>query len=270
MPGNVGIMKLAHVLFASVLLLPSAAFAQQKPKAEEPPVDDSAEHLSGLELMVRPVFGGAGAKSPVHVSPGVQTVGDVPSPLMGTTSPYGTGFGVGGEIGFRFHPVFAMGLRADLMSISSTAPDGISDLSRARQSAGLYARGYPLSLSPSIRKYVDPWAMVGVSYVHDGQSFHHPAQTTLGTSVDATWQLDQHAIGVPIGIGVDYRVTKFMSVGPSFVYTILAPIAGCAKQSAAGFQDNKLCTDSSGAQALAQDAVGSWNVGLDLRFTPFK
>jgi hypothetical protein len=261
-------MKLASIVFASLFILPTAAFAQQKQTAEQP-ADDSGEHLSGLEIMVRPTIGGAGASSPVHVAPGARTVGDVPSVLQGS-SPYGTGFGVGGEIGFRFHPVFAMGLRADLSQISSTNPDGITELSRSRQTAGLYARGYPLSLSPSIRKYVDPWAMVGVSYVHDGQSFHHPAATTLGTSVDASWQLDQHAIGVPIGIGVDYRVTKAISIGPSFVYTILAPIAGCAKQSASGFQDNKLCTDSSGAQALAQDATGSWNVGLDLRFTPFK
>lgn len=279
MAGNAGTMSILERSFAPSLALaaavlvslPSSARAQASTKPAEgaKPEDDSGAHLSGIEIMARPTIGGAGAQSPLHVAPGVRTVGDVPSILTGA-SPYGTAVGVGAAVGFRFHPLFSMGFRGDIQQISASAPDGTSDLSRGRQSAGLYARGYPLALSESLRRYVDPWASIGVAYVHDGQSFHHPAATTLGTSIDAAWSLDQHAIGVPIGIGLDYRLTRAIAVGPSFEYMFLAPIAGCAKQSAAGFQDNRMCTDSSGPQALAMDALGSWTVGIDLRLTPFR
>lgn len=118
-----------------------------------------------------------------------------------------------------------------------------------------------------IRGYIDPWVSAGVTYVHDGQTFSRPAATASGSTVNAEWQLDTHSIGVPLGIGVDYRVTKAISVGPSFEYVILNPLAGCAKLSAAGFQGNRLCTDSAGG-ALVAEASGAWNLGLSIRLTP--
>jgi opacity protein-like surface antigen len=248
----------------------SAGPAVSAAPAAEASADASGDHLRSLELTLRPSLGNVGASSPLHVAPGARVVGDVPAVLGGGASPYGSSAGVGAAIGFRFHPLFSMGLRADLATVSASAPDdGTTDLSRSRQSAGLYARAYPLALSAAVRRWIDPWVSAGVSYVHDGQSFHHPAATSRGTTVDGTWSLDEHAIGVPLAVGVDYRVTRAISIGPSFEYTLLAPIAGCAKLSAAGFQDTRFCTDNTGPQALVADGAGSWNVGLDLRVTPF-
>lgn len=255
-------------VFAFALLTGRAATARAAETAEPTP-DDGGAHLSGLEIMVRPTLGGAGAASPIVASPSARTASGVPSILSGAT-PYGASLGAGAQLGFRFHPLVSAGLRGDFGTVSASAPsDGTKELSRSWQSAGLYVRAYPLALSPSVRRWVDPWIAAGITYMHDGQRFGLPAKTSAGTTVDAEWQLDSHAIGVPLAVGLDYRVTPALSVGPSFEWILTSPIAGCAKQSAAGFQANRLCTDNEGPNALVADAAFAWNVGLGIKLTPF-
>lgn len=259
----------SRTAFLSFALVFTSTFAASATEKSDPPSEDGSKHLSGLEIGVRPTFGGAGADSPLVVAPGARVVGDIPSVLRGG-SPYGVSFGAGAMLGYRFHPLVSAGLRGDFGSVSATDPnDGTRGLSRDWQSAGLYMRAYPLAWHDAIRSYVDPWISAGVTYVHDGQTFARPAGTASGTTVSADWQLDSHSIGVPLGIGVDYRVTKAISVGPSFEYVIMNPIAGCAKQSAPGFQANRICTDNEGGAALLAEARGAWNVGLAIRLTPF-
>ncbi len=231
--------------------------------------DDSAAHLKSLELMIRPTFGGAGGGSLVRIGPGL--VGNTSKIFDGSASPYGASFGVGGEVGFRFHPLVSAGLRGDLATVSATAPnDGSTELSRSRQSAGFYLRAYPLALNESIRKHIDPWFATGVVYMHDAQTFHMPAATNSGATVDATVKLEHHGVGVPLAMGIDYRLTRALSIGPSFEYTLLFPIAGCATLSALG-QSNEICSNGSGAsrKAVLAESTGAWTAGLDLRFTPF-
>jgi opacity protein-like surface antigen len=278
-PGNTGTMPqlrapVCFVLFASTLALPCLASASEPAppaeKAAAPDADDSAAHLTALELMVRPTLGGAGGSSLVHIDPSVP--GSTSKVFNGTASPYGASFGVGAEIGFRFHPVIAAGLRADFSKVSATAPsDGTTDLSRSRQSAGLYLRAYPLALTPSVRKHIDPWVSTGAVYMRDAQSYNLPAATSTGGAVDSSVKLTHHGVGIPIALGVDYRVTRAISIGPSFEYTFLVPIAGCASQTAAGYQGNEICSggNSASSKAVIADATGAWTAGLDLRFTPF-
>ena len=268
-------------VFASTLALPclaaatepaAPASAPREPaeKAAAKDADDSGSHLTALELMVRPTLGGAGGSSLVHMDPSIP--GNTSKVFNGTASPYGASFGVGAEIGFRFHPVIAAGLRADLSKVSATAPgDGTTDLSRSRQSAGLYLRGYPLALTPSVRKHIDPWFATGAVYMHDTQSYNVPAATSAGGTVDSSVKLTHHGVGIPLAIGVDYRLTRAISIGPSFEYTFLVPIAGCASQQAAGYQGNEICSGGSSAssKAVIADSTGAWTAGLDLRFTPF-
>jgi len=267
---------LGFLALASLLTVPAVAGATEpaeKSAADQPakaePADDSGAHLTSLELMVRPTLGGAGGGSLVTIPPSIP--GNTSRIFDGSASPYGASFGVGAEIGFRFHPLVAAGLRGDLAKVSASAPnDGTTDLSRSRQSAGLYARAYPLALSPSIRKHVDPWFASGVLYMHDTQSFTLPAATTAGTTVNAAWKLEAHGVGIPLAIGVDYRVTRAISIGPSFEYTLLVPIAGCASRSALG-QVSENCSGGSSAasKTIVAEATGAWTAGLDLRFTPF-
>lgn len=248
-----------------------SAPAENTAPAEKPAdkADDSGTHLTALELMVRPTVGGAGGGSMVTIPQGTQ--GNNSKILDGSASPYGASYGVGAELGFRFHPVVSAGLRGDLTTVSATAPnDGTTDISRSRQSAGLYARGYPLALNESVRKYIDPWFATGIMYMHDTQNFHLPAATRAGPTVDSTVKLEHHGVGIPLAIGVDYRVTRFLSIGPSFEYTLLVPIAGCATQSALG-QSNEICSGGAGqdSKLITAQATGAWTTGLDIRFTPF-
>ncbi len=264
--------SLSLLAFASLFALPAVAGATEPSEkaAAKAAVDDSGTHLTMLELMVRPTLGGAGGGSLVHTGPNV--AGNPSKIFDGSASPYGASYGVGAELGFRFHPLVSGGLRGDLSKVSATAPnDGTTDLSRGRQSAGFYTRAYPLALNESIRKYIDPWFATGIVYMHDTQDFHMPAATNIGTKVDSTVKLEHHGVGIPLAIGVDYRVTRFLSIGPSIEYTLLVPIAGCATQSAAGFQGNEVCSGGSGAasKAVIADATGAWTAGLDIRFTPF-
>jgi hypothetical protein len=69
---------------------------------------------------VRPTLGGAGADSPLVVAPGARVVGEIPSVLRGG-SPYGTSFGAGAMLGYRFHPLVSAGLRGDFGSLESRA-----------------------------------------------------------------------------------------------------------------------------------------------------
>ena len=263
-------MKLSpFFLFASLTALVPVAAHAADPEKTEPKANDPA-HLTSLELTLRPTLGSAGGSSLVQLSPSVQ--GNRSSILAGTAAPYGAMFGIGGEVGFRFHPLVSAGLRADFAKISATAPnDGTTDLSRSRVSAGLYARVYPLGLNESLRRRFDPWVATGALYLHDAQSFHAPAATNVGTTVDAQVDLVSHDVGVPLGVGFDYRITPAISVGPSFEYTFLVPIAGCATQSAAGFSANELCSGGSSAssKSVLAESTGAWTAGIDLRFTPF-
>jgi len=266
--------SLTLLAFASVLALPGLASATEPAEkttektAEKPAAEDTAAHLTALELMVRPTLGGAGGGSLVRAN----IPGNSSKIFDGSASPYGTSFGIGGELGFRFHPLVSAGLRGDFATVSATAPnDGTTDLSRSRYSTGLYARAYPLAMNESLRKQFDPWFATGVTYMHDTQSFHVPAATNVGTTVDSTVKLVHHGVGVPLAIGFDYRITRAISIGPSFEYTFLVPIAGCGTQSAAGFQPNEICSGGSSAssKAVLAESTGSWTAGLDIRFTPF-
>jgi hypothetical protein len=274
--------SLGLLAFASILALPALAGATEPTEktapatapaekvAEKTPVDDSGTHLTSLELMLRPTLGGAGGGSLVHAGSGVN--GGLPSRIFdGSASPYGASYGIGAEVGFRFHPVIAAGLRGDFAKVSASAPnDGTTGLSRSRQSAGLYLRAYPLALTESVRKHVDPWFGTGVLYMHDTQDFHVP-YTSGGTTLDTTVNLEHHAVGIPLALGVDYRVTRAISIGPSFEYTLLAPIAGCGTVSAPGLDGSPTCSGGKGAssKAIIADSTGAWTAGLDIRFTPF-
>jgi hypothetical protein len=261
-------------LFTLVAFMAPAEARAEDAKAAEPTTDAHRRTLEvrGLEVMLRPAFGGAPGDSPVRFepSPTVRAAGD-PGALLQGASPYGAGFIGQGFIGYRFHPILSGGLRAGLRTTSASAlADGSTNLSRSSWDAGFYVRGYPFALSESIRKYVDPWISVGVEYMRDTQSFQRAVPTSTGASVNADWTLDHHAVAVPIGLGIDYRLHSLFSIGPSFEYAIAASVAGCAKQAAAGFSSNSFCSNEDpGKQAIKANTYGVWSAGLDLKVTLF-
>ncbi len=254
---------------ASTLLVPATALAAE-PGAEAPKVDESSAGLKGFELMLRPSFGGAPSDSPVKFAPqnGVQFQGD-PGALMKGASPWGNGFVGQAYVGYRFIPLLSAGLRGGFRSASAgNLDDGSTKLSRAGWDGGLYLRFYPAAPAPSVSKYVDPWVSVGISYQNDKQSFQKGLATSGGGSVQGDISLEHHAVSVPIAVGVDYRVTKFLSLGPSFELAVNSPIAGCVSTSAAGFAGTTYCSNTEpGKNFVKAETYLAWNAGLDAKVT---
>jgi hypothetical protein len=80
--------------------------------------------------------------------------------------------------------------------------------------------------------------------------------------------LTHHGVGIPLGLGIDYRVLPFLAVGPSFQYEIVVPVAGCMTTSPnqAGVIGASLCSDAdSSVRVTAAKNYGVWSVGLSLR-----
>jgi hypothetical protein len=251
-------MKRAPFLFILPLLVAasSSALAAENEAATPPPPSDA--HLRGVEIALRPMVGGVGGDAPVTIADG-----DAPRALQPGSSAFKWAAGVGMQVGWRFHPLVSAGLRFDLGRVSAEQPpDGTKDLARETMGGGLYTRIYPLALNESARRHFDPWLGVGAGYARDVVSF----STTEGkTKIDV--QAQRHAIAVPIGIGFDYRATDWLSVGPSFEYAVMNPIAGCVKASA-GATSQRVCTDEANGNLVASSA-GAWNAGIMLRVTPF-
>jgi hypothetical protein len=220
--------------------------------------------------MLRPGFGGAPSDSPVRFEPdsGANVAGD-PGALMKGATPWGPGLVGDATLGYRFLPFLSAGLRGGIRTASgSNVSDGSTGLSRVGWSAGFYVRAYPLAGLASVSKYVDPWVGTGVMYMRDTQSFQRAVATSGGGSVNADISLDHHAVAIPLAIGVDYRVTKFLSLGPSFEYTLANAVAACAKTSAAGFAGTSYCSNEApGDSFVKAKPYGVWSAGLEAKLT---
>jgi hypothetical protein len=248
---------------------PAAAPAPPAEKSD-PKTEDPTSGLKGFELMLRPSFGGAPSDSPVRFQPGggVQVQGD-PGALLQGASPWGPGFVGQATVGYRFLPQLSAGLRGGIRTASgSNLTDGSQNLSRTGWNAGFYVRAYPLAGVESISKHIDPWIGTGIEYMRDTQSFQRNLPTSAGGTVAADVSLDHHAIAIPMAIGVDYRVTRFFSLGPSFEYTLANANTGCAKTTAAGFQPTTYCSNEApGSNFIKAQSYGVWTAGLDAKVT---
>jgi hypothetical protein len=267
-------MRLSHrfsfaSLVAATLLVPATALAAE-PGAEAPKADDSTAGLKGLELMLRPSFGGAPSDSPVKLAPNspLQFPGGNPTLLTGA-SPWTSGFVGQASVGYRFIPFMSAGLRAGFRSASgSNLDDGSTKLSRTGWDGGLYLRFYPAVFAPSVSKHIDPWVSAGVGYANDSQSFQKNIAVQGIGNVQADVSLDHHAVTVPIAVGVDYRVTSFLSLGPSFELAVNNPIAGCVTTSASGLAGSTYCSNTEpGKGAIKAETYLAWNAGLDAKVT---
>jgi hypothetical protein len=227
---------------------------------------------SGLEVMVRPGYGSAGDKSPVLYEPTglVQMApGTVGSIWAGTVQPYGGGFVLDGAVGYRPLPFVSFGLtggwRQSAVS-SSGIQDQLTHISRSGLQVGIYGRGY-LPLVGALTG-LDPWASVGATYVYDKQSYDQPVTVTgLGT-VSMPITLTHHGVGIPLGLGIDYRVLPFLAVGPAFQYEIVAAVAGCmnTNPTQANVIGVSQCSNADSRQRVtAAKSYGVWSAGLELR-----
>jgi len=271
------------VLGLTAFLVPASALADGEsgqppaPKSTNAPATGEAptapadryDGLKGFELMLRPSFGGAGSDSPIRHQPDPGTAGlqGGAGQLMEGASPWSPGFVGQATVGYRFLPFLSAGLRGGIRTASGSNLADAQDLSRTAWDAGFYVRGYPLAGVASVSKYVDPWIGTGVTYMRDTQSAKTAVRTTTGGTVMADYTLDHHAVAIPIAIGVDYRVTRFLSLGPSFEYTIASSVAGCASVKFAGQGPTYCSSEEPGSRFIKANGYGVWTAGLDAKLT---
>jgi hypothetical protein len=251
-------------------LLATAVIAAPTRAAEEP----NERGRRGFEVMLRPAYGAAGAKSPVVYRRPPLLAGadpDLGEIFAGTAEPYGGGFNGELSLGYRFLPLASAGLYGGLRSSSAEEPqDGTRDLSRSAWGAGFYGRFY----LPMIHEALDPYVQLGIGYAQDTQSFTRPvtALTPGGpVTLDADWEITHHGVVIPLAIGVHYRVLPILSVGPSFRYDIVLPAGGCLKGSASfgtASDTDKYCTDEEDDRRIVEaEGYGVWSAGLDVKLT---
>jgi hypothetical protein len=226
---------------------------------------------SGLELIVRSGYGSGGAKSPVLYEPaGMAQMpqGQVGSIWGGQAKPYGAGFVGDGAVGYRFLRFMSAGVTAGIRTASASSVDDQSkDVSRLAWRAGFYGRGYlPMSVLP-----LDPWISIGVGYVNDQQTYKKDISLEwLSAPTPVTYKLQHHGIGIPMGLGIDYRVLSFLAIGPSFRYEVVMGAGACMKfdfenKLAIG---NSYCSSADSVQRIVSaKTYGVWSFGIEVRLT---
>jgi hypothetical protein len=226
----------------------------------------------GLEVALAPGYGSAGAKSPVLYKPTglVQMApGTVSSIWDGSAQPYRAGIVLEGAIGYRPLPFLSFGLTGGWRQsqVSSADVQGpLSNIGRSGLEAGLYARGY----LPLVGRLVglDPWFSLGISYVYDKQTYDQVVTVNGLGDVSMPFSLTHHGVGIPLTIGVDYRVLPILAIGPSFRYEPVVGVAGCVSTNPT--QSNLIgtsyCSTADSRQRVtAAESYGVWSLGLELR-----
>ena len=213
----------------------------------------------GLEVVLRPGYGSAGDTSPTRYEANRNNPMQASAIWAGAAKPYGGGFVLDGAVGYRPLSFVSLGLtggwRTSAVSSSAT-PNELTGVSRSALQVGFYGRGY-LPVTGALNAF-DPWASVGVTYVYDKQTYNQ--SVTVPTGIVS---LTHHGVGIPLALGIDYRILPFLAVGPSFQYEIVTGMGGCMiPPGSEGHQ----CSDAdSSIRVTAAKNYGVWSIGLGLR-----
>jgi len=211
----------------------------------------------GLEVVLRPGYGSAGDTSPTRYEANPNNPMQASTIWDGTAKPYGGGFVLDGAVGYRPLSFVSVGLtggwRTSAVSSSANEPTGVS---RSAWQVGFYGRGY-LPVTGALNAF-DPWASVGVNYVYDKQTYDQSLTVPTGTV-----SLTHHGVGIPLAVGIDYRILPFFAVGPSFQYEIVTGMGGCMIPPGG---ESHQCSDAdSSIRVTAAKNYGVWSIGLGLR-----
>ena len=217
----------------------------------------SAPATAGLEAIVTPGYGSAGDKSPVTAES--SSIGE--EIWAGAAKPYGAGPIVDGAIGYRPLPFLSFGMTGGLRRSGASSVSGRSTYPNPRRQGlqiGIYVRGYlPLV---GVLTRLDPWFSVGTNYVYDKQDYDYG--TPRGSQTPVRISLTHHGFGIPLSLGVDYRVLPFLAVGPSFRYEPVAGVSACGKSS--DVETTYCSSDSPPALVHAAD-YAIWSFQVELR-----
>jgi hypothetical protein len=114
----------------------------------------------------------------------------------------------------------------------------------------------------------DPWVSAGATYVYDTQTYDQIVTVSGLGDVTMPISLAHHGIGIPLALGIDYRVLPFLAVGPFFRYEPVVAVAGCMSSNPT--QPNVIgasycSTADSRERVTGADNYGIWSLLLELR-----
>lgn len=190
------------------------------------------------------------------------------------------GFAFRASLGYRVIPLFSAGLSFGLQTVSASGLYDPRELTYNPSDAlsnvafGAYARFYFLSLvngtrdTPRVffqgatdRRRFEAWATLGVDFISGltrTRSYSDPLNSTV-------WR--NRYIGVPIGVGGEYRVTNALAVGLALIFT---PLVGASTEKTrnnhvvSGGDDHVESTTTSYTPAAGNAQVF---IGLSARYT---
>lgn len=225
-------MQVSSMRGATLLCAMAAGLYGAEARATHP----DYEGEKGLELQLMPA-GVGGAFT--HDESVFLSGNDLPRPEV--SAPYdsfGPSYGVNLAVGWRFHPAVSAGLLGGYQALSSaqtfSSQEAMfvpTDVLRSFR-AGAYARVYPMAFfngslhNPRVmfqswtdRRRFEPWLSLGVEFANYQRDRSYNDVSRLDSY--AQWRTSY--VGVPIGIGAEYRVLQSLAVGLSF---IVSPLVG--------------------------------------------
>jgi hypothetical protein len=260
----------------SACLLLASTFGARVAHATHP----DYEGERGLELQLMAGVGGA----TTHHEGVFLPTQELPRPEdREPTDSFGASGGFALSAGYRFTPFLSAGLTGSYQLLSEAnlypnAEAGLGPVDTIRSfQVGAYARVYPMTFfsgaraNPRVffdtwtdRRRFDPWLSLGVSFAQFSRSRDYTDVSFLGSYTHWTTSY----LGVPIGVGVDYRLIPALAVGLTFSVTPLVA-GGTSKvrsihESRPGVDQT---TTTEASYAPGADSNASYFVGLGVRYT---
>ncbi|MFO0606059.1 MAG: hypothetical protein U0324_22995 [Polyangiales bacterium] len=266
----------AKTTWAAVLCAATVALAGRAAHATHP----DYEGERGLELSL---FGGIGGAFTHDEGVFLPTTSLPRAEFSEPYDSFGPSFAGDLAAGWRFAPYVSAGLRGGYQALttanvftSAEAGLGPTDTIRAFH-VGAYGRVYPMAFfngsrhNPRVffdswgdRRRFEPWLSVGVEYMQFHRGRTYGDVRFQGSS--ASWTT--HYLGIPVGVGVEYRLFQPLAVGLGFTVTPL--VAGGADEDKVIRQittGSDTTSQSARSYAPAADANAAFSVTLNVRYT---
>lgn len=234
----------------------------------------------GLELSLLPGIGGAFTHHEgVFLQPG-----DLPrSEFSEPFDSFGPSINADLAVGWRFAPFVSAGLRGGYQALTTanvfTSAEAFYRPVDAIRSfhVGAYGRVYPMAFfngsrhNPRVffdswgdRRRFDPWVSLGVEYMQFQRARTYDDVIAQGST--ATWTT--HSVGIPIGLGFEYRLTQPLAVGVGFTVTPL--VAGSTSEDKVTrrvMPGTDVTETSARSYTPAADSNAAFSVTLNVRYT---
>lgn len=219
-----------------------------------------------VEMLFRVGYALTEPASSVRFSPAPNTSTFATEPggiYEGSEAPFRGAVTTNAGVGYRPAQRFSVGLGGSFIQFFSavTAGEGSSGLLRRVIGIAPYVRLYQ-EVSPSI----EAWLSLSAGYAQDTITFDRMTAAG-GTTAQGKWTLTHQGLAFPITIGVDWRPTSWLYLGPSAQYLGVIALRGCLAISAPNL-DHRWCSsdDPSVTRAFSHQNV---SLGLSVRAAVF-